>query len=173
MIVSNNELTQERLKEIIEYDKNTGIFKWKVNRGRNAKIGDIAGSKNGHGYMQIKISRKIYQSHRLAWLYEYGVLPEIGIDHINHNKEDNRIENLTIKNQQENCKNLSLVKNNTSGVCGVTYRKNVDKWVAQIGVDMEHIFLGIYENKEDAIKARKEAEMKYGFHKNHGKREVA
>jgi len=171
MTASN--ITQDLLKELLNYNRDTGVFTWKVNRGRNAKAGDVAGSKNSKGYMQIKISSKLYQSHRLAWLYEYGEFPEIGIDHINHNKEDNRIENLTIKSQLENCKNQSLVKNNTSGVCGVTYRKDVNKWVAQIRANREYKFLGIFEDKEDAIKARKEAEIEYGFHKNHGKREVA
>jgi len=168
-----SKLTQDLLKELLNYNRTTGVFTWKVNRGRNAKIGNTAGSINSHGYMQIKISGKLHQSHRLAWLYEYGEFPETGLDHINHNKEDNRIENLTIKSQLQNCQNMSLSKKNTSGVCGVTYRKDVNKWVAQIRANKEYKFLGIYEDKEDAIKARKEAEIKYEFHENHGKREVA
>jgi len=166
-------MTVSKLKELFNYDKTTGIFTRKVKKGNRTKVGDIVGSVNGKGYLQVKVDGKIYQLHRLAWLYENGEYSENGIDHINHNKEDNRIENLTVKSQLENCKNQSLVKNNTSGVCGVTYRKDTGKWVAQIRANKEYKFLGIFEDKEDAIKARKEAEIEYGFHENHGKREVA
>jgi len=166
-------MTASKLKELFNYDKTTGIFTRKVKKGNRTKIDDVVGSVNSGGYLQVKIDGKLYQLHRLAWLYEYGKFPESKIDHDNHNKEDNRIDNLKAKSQLENCQNMSLSKKNTSGVCGVTYRKDTNKWVAQIRANKEYKFLGIFEDKEDAIKARKEAEIKYGFHANHGKREVA
>lgn len=83
------------------------------------------------------------------------------VDHINGNKLDNRKCNLRICSQQQNTMNTCMHSNNTSGYKGVTWDKNRNKWIAQITVNYKNIHLGRYENIEDAIKARKEAEVKY------------
>tara|TARA_R110002153_G_scaffold160823_1_gene313155 strand:+ start:191 stop:676 length:486 start_codon:yes stop_codon:yes gene_type:complete len=83
------------------------------------------------------------------------------IDHINRNPLDNRRDNLRIVSRQENQMNLSINKNNKSGVAGVNWNKNANKWVAQIMYKNKSIFLGIFDNLEDAAKARKDAEEEY------------
>lgn len=83
------------------------------------------------------------------------------VDHINHNTMDNRKENLRICTVAENNKNKSIYKRNKSGVTGVSWNKARNKWYATIGVNGKLINLGRYTNKEDAIKARREAEIKY------------
>lgn len=88
-------LTQKYLKEILYYNPFTGIFIWKRYRSRFVKPGDIAGTKVKYGYIHIGIDGKIYKAHHLAWLYIHGYFPENQIRHINHIKDDNRIENLT------------------------------------------------------------------------------
>ena len=88
-------LTQERLKELMYYDPETGIFTWKVKRARNASAANIAGTKDKDGYIIIHIDKKAHKSHRLAWLYMEGYLPYgIDIDHKDQDKQNNKWDNL-------------------------------------------------------------------------------
>lgn len=166
-------LTQERLKELFTYDSITGVFTWNVNRGNNPTKGKEAGHLRKDGYLSVNINKKQYFLHRLAWLYEYGFMPSKNIDHINHNRSDNRISNLNSVTTLENNKNQSIPSNNRSGVIGVSYYKKLDKWLARIGSCKTYKHLGYFDRFEDAVKARKEAENKQGFHINHGLKEVA
>jgi hypothetical protein len=95
-------------------------------------------------------------------------MPEHGIDHEDGNGLNNRWENLRDVTRLENMRNRRKYKNNTSGVVGVVWNKARGKWQVQIKVKGTLIFLGYFVNKDDAIKARKKADIKYGFHKNHG-----
>lgn len=83
------------------------------------------------------------------------------VDHKNHINSDNRKENLRICTNQENCMNKKILSNNTSGITGVYYNSKLNKWIARIGYKNKTYYLGCYKNKEDAIKARKDAEEKY------------
>src|SRR5208337_3906761 len=87
-------ISQEELKSLLEYDKETGLFCWKTLKG-NRKAGWFAGSPLPNGYMTIRLNNTTYYSHRLAWVYENGVEPEY-IDHKNQNRTDNRLENLRL-----------------------------------------------------------------------------
>jgi len=104
-------------------------------------------------------------AHRLAWFYMEGEWPT---GHINHIRDDNRWVNLREVSNQENHKNQSISINNKSGVIGVCWNKKARKWHAQIKVNYKAISLGCFSDIHNAIKARKDAEIKYGFHKNHG-----
>lgn len=160
-------MKQKELKKILSYDKETGVFTWKINISRKVRKGDIAGMVNSEGYRRIGIKGKSYLSHRLAWLYEYGHFPKNETDHINHYKTDNKICNLRDVTGQENQKNELLTKRNTSGTVGVGRFKS--KWYARIGVNRKTISLGYFKDIKDAIRIRKNAEITYGFHLNHGK----
>lgn len=131
-------------------------------------VGDIAGSLNTHGYVGIKVFGKLYLAHRLAYLYMLGETPD-EVDHINHIRADNRWVNLRDVTRSENCKNNSKRKDNASGVTGVHWKKRDSRWVAQIRVDKETLWLGQFVKFSDAVDARKNAEVLYGFHENHGK----
>jgi len=161
-------LTQERLKELLYYNPQFGIFVWK-NKGSWNKKGVRAERPAGCGYLRIGIDGVRYPAHRLAWLYVRGEFPKDVIDHINRKPSDNRIVNLRSVSQQENTKNGSLSKNNTSGHNGVYWHRPRNKWCAYIKVDYKKKHLGLYADIDDAIMARKEAEKEYGFHENHGK----
>lgn len=175
------ELTQEYLKECLDYNPETGIFTWlerpehhfsckRIQLGRNAKfVGSIAGGINAKGYIVIGLGGKRYLAHRLAWLYMFGDLPKEQLDHINRNPSDNRINNLRAVNNEENHKNKAPQSNNTSGVVGVVWDKSRGKWAAQIKSAGSHYFLGRYTDMFDAICARKSAERKHNFHENHGR----
>jgi len=173
-------ITQDRLKEILHYNPNTGIFTWlkrkqtdfktlaSLNSFNNKHAGKIAGTLDTDGYVLIRIFSKSYKAHRLAWLYIYGEFPENGIDHENHIKNDNRIYELRPANALKNARNRLLNKNNTTGVSGVCWRKYINKWEARISVKGKYIHLGSFTDKKDAIAARKGAEVNFDFHPNHG-----
>ena len=76
-------------------------------------------------------------------------------------REDNRKSNLRIVSNSENQMNRKLAKNNTSGTSGVDWLKRNNLWRSRITINNQSVTLGYYKNKEDAIKARKEAEEKY------------
>jgi len=159
-----------RLKEILSYNKDSGVFTWLKKpsaKSSRVKIGEVAGYVQD--YVKIKIDGKQYKAHRLAWLYMTGYFPKEQIDHINHIKTDNRFVNLREVNNQENHKNRTVNKNNTSGVVGVGWHKASKKWLAKIGIEGTEVQLGTFVLFSDAVNARKNAEVLYGFHKNHGK----
>lgn len=159
-------LTQEQLKEILYYDPETGVFTWKIPRARKMKVGDVAGCVNSKGYIMIYYKMRCYISHRLAWLYMTGSYPDV-IDHVDGCKTNNKFRNLRNVTHIDNCRNMGIGKRNTSGIIGV-YALNDGQWLASIGFDRANKYLGTFKLKEDAIKARKDAEIKYGFHENHG-----
>jgi HNH endonuclease len=143
-------LTQERLRELLAYDPETGLFTWRSRR-KGVQVGEIAGSVERNGYTGIKIDQKHCLAHRLAWLYVYGGMPAGDIDHINRNRADNRIENLRAANRSQNCANARLWKNNTSGLRGV--RKFHKKWRATVGYGGRLYHLGTFATAEEASRA--------------------
>lgn len=161
--MKRNKLTQKRLKELLHYDPETGIFTWRKYRSYNAPTGSVAGTHNSNGYIVICIDRSREFAHRLVWLYMHGYIPECTIDHINRDRLDNRLENLREATRQCNARNIGLQQNNTSGIKGVTWDKSRIKWVAFIKVSGKHIPLGRYADKSDAAMRRWEAEKEHGF----------
>ena len=100
----------------------------------------------------------------------HGEIPDgMFIDHIDHDRDNNRIQNLRLSDHKINGKNCKLFSSNTSGYTGIRWEQKRNKWKADIKVDGKKITLGRYVRLEDAIKARKQAELKYGFHENHGR----
>ena len=160
-IVSRPELTAEQLRSILHYSPETGIFTWKVSTARRVRVGDVAGSQNGKGYLNIKLQRRKHLAHRLAWLYTYSNWPKDQLDHINRNRTDNRICNLREVSHKQNNQNRSKPSNNTSGHPGVVWHKRISKWVAQITHNYKDIHLGRFNTIEEAIAARKAAEKLY------------
>jgi len=161
-------LTQSELKELLNYNPETGVFTW-VKKIRTVSAGDIAGGIMGdQKYVRISINGKKYLGHRLAWLYMTGEWPKHQVDHINHVRSDNRWINLREATNQENQKNASKRKDNKSGLTGVHWVKKECKWIAIIQVNKKPKCLGLHEDKFEAFCARLSANNKYGFHANHG-----
>ena len=146
-------LTQERLKEVLDYKPNTGEFLWKIARRGKAKKGSIAGANKTGGYRQIMIDGTMYQAHRLAWMYVYGKFPDDMIDHVNRQPGDNSIANLREATRKQNRENLGVPANNTSGFVGVYWVPSIRKWHAKIGHNKKRIHLGSFSAKDDAIHA--------------------
>lgn len=144
-------ITTEELKRMISYDESTGIFRWiEKRRGRN--YGGVAGSIHKTlGYLQVRISYKLYYGHRLAWQYVHGYEPTERIDHIDGNPSNNMLSNLRMCSQSQNMGNSRKRSNNTSGFKGVSWFKRDGKWKVQIqcaGMKNKHI--GYYYSPEIA-----------------------
>jgi hypothetical protein len=154
-------LTQARVRELFDYREDGELIR-KVNVARCARIGDVAGYLNNIGYKVTKVDGKSYLNHRLIWLWHHGYLPEHGLDHIDRNKVNNRIENLREVSHSCNMRNCKIAKNNSSGVTGVSMSRD-NKWYAQIRTPKQNVSLGLYPTLTEAAQARWEAEVKYGF----------
>ena len=149
MMKDMSHVTQERLKELLDYDSSTGIFTWK-------DTGKIAGRGYKKQYIDISIDGETFKAHRLAWLYVYGgIVPQI-LDHRDGIKYNNAIDNLRACTKSENEANKFLQRNNTSGVKGIWLQKS-GKWRAAIMKDNKRIHLGYYSTKEEAYAAYCEA----------------
>lgn len=156
-----NKLEYETLMRILDYNSETGVFKWKIDASRNAMCGSYAGCVNPKGYLQIRIHGYTYRAHRLAWFYVYKEWPNEQIDHKDRNKLNNKIDNLRISNSSLNAYNSNPRTGNTSGVKGVYYCTNTNRWKAWIWVKGAIKHLGCFIHKDLAIACRKEAELKY------------
>ena len=147
-----------------------GFLRNKFSRNPMAMKDSVAGTLHHSGYYQVQVDGKLYMVHRVIWCMFNGDIPDgHEIDHINHIRDDNRLENLRVVTKQGNKRNRSRNKSNTSGVIGVSRYNPRNKWQSQIKVDGKNIHLGFYDDFDEAVKVRKEAEVKYGFHSNHGK----
>jgi hypothetical protein len=161
------ELTQEYLKEILDYNHFNGEFHW-IKRRQKVQIYSVAGAVNGNGYRYIKINGRQYRAHRLAFLYMTGEFPPEQCDHINHNRLDNRWINLRLVSNQENQRNRSMRADNKSGFTGVCWHKQSSKWVAHIKIKGKLKHLGCFKELAEAITCRQDANINFGFHANHG-----
>lgn len=145
-------LSQERLRQILHYDPEAGIFLTKalIAKGQPIPPGTEAGHTTKAGYRRIVIGGVAYLAHRLAWLYVYGEWPKTFLDHKNGIRSDNRICNLREATKMQNCQNRKHANsNNRSGWMGATYRPR-QGWVCQIGVGNQTYLLGYFEDPEPA-----------------------
>jgi hypothetical protein len=147
------ELTQSRLKELLHYDPETGLFTWLVSTGRRVKVGDVAVSINGRGYRQIQIDGKNYLAHRLAFLWVTGSFPKDQVDHIDGDPANNRWSNLRECTNAENNQNRASRKNSSSKYVGVCWHKRDQKWVAHIRINGKPIHIGYFDTEEEAYQA--------------------
>lgn len=174
-------LTQQYVKECLDYDPETGVFTWKDRplshfkresngRGWNTRYaGTQAGTIDGKGYVQIMVRGDLYRAHHLAFLIMEGRMPTGEVDHRNHVRADNRWLNLRETDTSGNRVNQCLSSASTCGHTGVYFNRARQKWIAQIKRFRQVRYLGSFDEIEDAIAARKQAELELGFHPNHGK----
>lgn len=132
-------------------------FRFKVNISDIDILKEYRWYGNGRKYSNSWVSGKHIQMHRFIVDAKKGET----VDHINRDTSDNRRCNLRIITQQENSYNFSNYKTNTSGVQGVTWKKNNNKWCAQIQANKKKIHLGLFDDLEDAKNAYNDAKIKY------------
>lgn len=142
-------LTEHRLKELLRYDADTGMFYRMVTTSPNARAGSLAGNKIRGGYMRMSVDGHEQYAHRLAFLYMTGKWPTHHVDHINGDKADNRWCNLRPATPGENMQNKrSAQSNNQVGLLGVSPKRG--KFTARIGVGRKYTNLGVYTTAEEA-----------------------
>lgn len=163
-------------KKLLRYEAKTGKFFWKErnvpsfdSQFAGKEAGTVHVSGRGRKSIAIKINGKKMYAHILAWAFKNNEWPSFDIDHIDHDTLNNKYTNLRHVNHTENKKNLPLRSDNKSGFVGVRFCTKSKKWKAFINVDKRTVSLGTYTRKKEAIQARKDANLKYGFHRNHGR----
>jgi hypothetical protein len=153
-----SDLKVERLRELFDYNPNTGVFHWRVSHG-SMRPGREAGTWNRHGYRVITINKMAYGAHRLAWLFVYGEHPTQDIDHINGKRDDNRIANLRQRPARETAWNRAT--HNLTGFKGVTRRGS--RYEARFRTNGKEASLGTYGTAKEAGAAFRGAfRMEYG-----------
>jgi hypothetical protein len=167
-LIMKGKLTHSRLLEVLDYNPETGEFTNKIDRG-GLKAGDIVGSDNGRGYLTIGIDGTSYRAHRLAYFYVNGVCPtELQIDHINHIRSDNRIDNLRLVTPPCNAENGSRRCDSTSDIKGISWNKILKKWHVLIQTTRttgksKQYNIASHSDKPTAILMRNTAEHALGF----------
>lgn len=176
------ELTYSEVDALLKYDPETGKLFWKerpvemcpseaeAKRWNTVFAGKEAlASLNQEGYLKGAILGRHYVAHRVVWMLNYKEWPNQIIDHINGVKTDNRIENLRDVSVAENHKNQRARTNNTSGFRGVYWNKASGKWQAYIREQNRSVHLGMFNDFNAAVAARVAAELRNGYHPNHGR----
>lgn len=165
----------EDFKNYVEYNPLTGSFIRTAIVENNSKsfleslLGKEIKNTSSNGYIEISVGSTKYSAHKLAWYFYYGYYPDFHLDHINGDKQDNKIENLRKSTPLQNMRNRGKNKNNSTGFNGVYKSRN--KYRARIKVNGKLVNLGTFDKLEDAVIAREKANEEYGFDPNHGKRE--
>lgn len=149
-------ITQERVQELLSY--RDGDLIWRVRRRGGAIAGSISGNISRGGYLQTMVDGKNYFNHRIIWLLHHGYLPENEIDHIDRNRQNNRINNLREVSHVCNMRNQKQRKS-SSNIKGVCWHKRENKWASQIVVSGKLINLGMSESLIEAACLRLAAEQ--------------
>ena len=155
-------LTCDRLREVLDYDAATGVFRWRVQLGNKGPVGCRAGSINVHGYRIIRIDQRDYRAARLAVLFMTGAWPDALVDHIDLCRSNDQWSNLRLATYSENFANRKARRGSKAGVKGVSPSRTPGKWTAKIQVRGETMHLGTYSNIEEAADAYARAARK-GF----------
>ena len=168
-----NDLTAGYVRSLLDLCVVTGTLTHRTRPGatrfNNRYAGMVAGSVGDEGYVVVSISPRYYKAHRINWFHFYGEWPAGEIDHINGVRHDNCLINLRDVTLQVNMQNQKRYATNASGAAGVYWASRNGKWCASIGVNGRQLHLGYYDDLDEAVAARKAAEVRYGFFKNHGR----
>lgn len=162
------EITQESIREAFTYVPETGELLLNYPRqGKNINDSAISNTRND-GYLILQgVGGKSYLAHRIIFMYMKGYMPKM-VDHINHERKDNRWCNLREVDDLENTKNITLQNNSTSKINGVSLHKPTGKYRAYIGLNYKQVHLGLFDTVEEAIEARNKANVDLNYHTNHG-----
>lgn len=159
-------LTVERLRSLASYNPATGEFVWIVGRNGAAAGSPVGGRHRVKGYGEAMIDGVGYATHRLAWFCHYGTWPTGVIDHINGNRDDNRISNMRDVSVAVNNWNRTTSKHaRSNGLIGAHFNKRRQKWLAMIGVNYRQFYLGTFDTEQEAHAAYLAA--KHKLHQGH------
>jgi hypothetical protein len=151
----------ESVRELLDYDPRAGVFRWRAKPNKRTNAGATAGSISRSGHRRITIDGQRYQAHQLAWFLVHGAWPGFKLDHANGNPDDNRIANLRRTTTAQNMQNSRRFSTNSSGLKGVSFCRQTNKWRAKIVVDGRSTHLGRFSTAERAHAAYVAAAIKY------------
>lgn len=178
-MANRSDITPELCRQLLRYEPETGRLFWKRRpremfptdqswKAWNTRFAEKeALTARSRGYRVGAIDYVMVKAHRVAWAIHHGEWP-IVIDHINGDPADNRISNLRNISQAENLKNLGIRSDNKTGFSGIGFANG--RWTAEIKVSGVKHWLGSFVDRDEAVFARREAEVKFGFHSNHCRR---
>ncbi|HII3146503.1 TPA: HNH endonuclease [Citrobacter braakii] len=156
--------------DYFSYENETGILRWKVRISQGVHIGDEAGRSKNNAYAQVRLNGKLTMVHRIIWEMHNGAIDSgMYVDHIDGNTFNNRLSNLRLVTHQDNHRNQKKRSTNKSGYLGVSWNKQHQKWQASIKLSGKVKYLGWFDDIKDAARARKAADIEFGFHENHGR----
>lgn len=147
-------LDADLARRLLAYDPETGLLRWRERRRPCISAGQVAGCVNPSGYVTVVIAGSSYKAHRVAWLMTHGEWPTHHIDHINGNCSDNRLANLRSATRSQNLSNSRVRKDSTTGRKGVSFHRQVGKWVAYVNHQGKRFYLGLFDSPEAAALAR-------------------
>lgn len=149
-------LTQELLRQLLDYCPDTGVFVWKVDKGYKIKAGKKAGYHTSSGYCSIQIDGQAYQSHRLAFLYMTSIMPsnKEEVDHIDGNRLNNKWCNLRLGSKRQNQQNRDVHR--AGHLVGTCWHKDIRRWIASITINRKNKHLGCFDTQEQAHEAYKQ-----------------
>lgn len=151
-------VTQQELRRRLKYDRKSGLFTWRNN-------GRAAGCKDSYGYTIIKLGKKTYKAHRLAFLYVTGSMPEADVDRIDMDRGNNRWSNLRSVSRLHNNVNIKSAKGSSSRFLGVHFMSSRNCWTSRIRLRSGRKFLGYFADEVEAAKAYHfAAKAEYGDH---------
>lgn len=154
-------LTQKQLQKELVYDLSTGEFHRRIARCNRVEIGDLVGTLDSHGYLQIRVSGRLYLGNRLAWLYMTGDWPPLDIEHRDNVRSNNRWHNLRLTTRVRNgmnrrCRKDSLTKMKNIMQCGEGGRYRV-----RVSVGRRRVHVGYFDTLKEAEEAHVRAAVRY------------
>lgn len=174
------------LSDLLRYDPESGKLYWKERpvsmfeggsypaerrqKSWNSRCAnkEAFGHMGNHGYKEGAIFNHLFLAHRVIWALVHGAWPEGDIDHRNGDKLDNRDGNLRDVSTSINCRNSAMKSVNSSGLTGVSYRKDRGHWRARVMVNGKETHLGNFSSAQDAYDARLKVNPALGFSERHG-----
>lgn len=174
--------SQDVLRQLLDYDPETGALTWKARDVSLFKVGKQPVEQSAatwntryagrpalstidpNGYYFGPVLDVQYRAHRVIWKWVTGEDPQF-IDHINGLRRDNRIENLRSVTRSENNRNKATRTDSASGALGVVWHKGGKKWMVRVGTS----YIGLFETFSEAATARQSAQIAMGYHPNHGR----
>lgn len=154
-------VTAEQARELLAYDRESGLLTWKVNRRGKVKAGDAAAHLRSGGYLIVCLLDRLYPAHRIIWLMMTGKMPAQVLDHINRDRTDNRWCNLRESTARQNCHNRGLSSLSTTGRKGVTYSAERRRYRVIITSDGHRRHIGYFRDIDQAAAAYDQAALKY------------
>ena len=148
-----NILTHAELVRTLDYDSITGVLTWRVRNSSRALVGAVAGCVTRKGHLVVRLNKRLYLAHRLAYFHFHGHMPPAQIDHRDGVKHNNQITNLRPATGSQNSMNIGKKSNNTSGYKGVKALVCGKRWSARYKIKGVSVYLGKFNSPEAASAA--------------------